>query len=969
MIDRRAFLSTTAVAAALAPGLASAAAAAPAEPAQDLPMPAPREAADPPYPPQDPGRLLLDRGWLFHPGDIPMPEIKGHQASYENAKAGTAHGAAAMSFDDSDWRQVDLPHDWAIESPVDPDANISQGYRKRGIAWYRRPLRLDPDWNGKFLEIEFGAIATNATIWFNGIVVARNWSGYNAIQVDITPYARFGDALNSIAIRVDADQMEGWWYEGAGIYRHVWLAVREPVHIVTDGVHCDPRRKPDGSWQVPVSVALSNIGAERAEVTLEAALSGPQGGERQAETAFETTAISVDPMGRAVAQVTIPVAAPRLWSVDDPALYTLHVRLRGSHGQLDERHIPIGFRTFRFDAASGFWLNDKPLKIKGTCNHQDHGGLGTAMPDAMWDWRVRRLKALGSNAIRMSHNAPPTELLDACDRHGLLVMNENRAFNPSPDYMEQLEWLVRRDRNRPSVFMWSVFNEEPMQGSAQGYEMVRRMAATVKALDDSRPVTAAMNDGMFTALNVSHAVDVVGFNYQQHQYDRYHAAYPDKPLTSSEDTSAFMTRGEWHSDKSRNIISSYDEEAAPWGATHRAGWKAIAERPFLAGGFVWTGFDYHGEPTPFEWPSTSSFFGIMDLCGFPKMAFDLHRAQWIDDEPVLMLAPHWNWQGREGAPVKVLALTNAERVMLVLNGRPIGEQAVDRLTMPSWEVPYVPGRLEAIGYRGGRPVIRTAVETSGAPVALRLTPDRRVMTGNGEDVQPITVDAIDSRGRHVPTAELPASFTIDGGEIIGLGNGDPNDHDPEKGNARKLFNGLAQLIVRAGPDRGRMRIEARSPGLRSARLDLGRIAARPRPAIEPTRPEMLLGSWRRTPFSATRPDPQARVEGEDRYALGYGRSGRLEGPGEGRWNSYHLDFTPFAAVSERGGTIVFTEIVGRAEVWLDGRKIGEKGKAAAGRLEVPLPAGPGERRLVVLVEAEPGKQSGFGRLVAVREAT
>ncbi|MES2441192.1 MAG: beta-galactosidase GalA [Pseudomonadota bacterium] len=959
-MDRRKFLATSTAVAALTPGAARAAVAEPRR-ASDLPMPPPRDGLDAPYAPEEPGRPSLDRGWRFHLGDIPMPVIAGHQASYENAKAGAAHGAAAMTYDDSDWRELDLPHDWAIEAPVDREANIAQGYRRRGVGWYRRTIRLDPALQGKYLEIDFGGIATNATIWFNGTIVDRNWSGYNGIHLDITPLARFGDQLNTIAIRVDAEPMEGWWYEGAGIYRHVWLAVREPVHIATDGVHCDPRKGEDGSWSVPVEVTLTNIANLPQRVTIEAELSGFGGAILSAE---------VRPLVPESVSLLLPVTNPRLWSPDSPTLYTVAVRVLSDAGKLlDQRRINIGFRSFHFDAATGFHLNGKPLKIKGTCNHQDHAGVGTAIPDALWDWRVRRLKALGSNAIRMSHNAPPVELLDACDRHGLLVMDENRQFNPSPDYMAQLEWMVRRDRNRPSVFMWSVFNEEPMQGSAQGYEMVRRMAATVKALDTSRPVTAAMNNGMFAPSNVSQAVDVVGFNYQIDQYDKYHAAFPDKPLTSSEDTSAFSTRGEWASDKARNISTSYDDDGAPWGATHNTAWKAIATRPYLAGGFVWTGFDYHGEPTPYEWPSTSSVFGIMDLCGFPKMSFDLHRAQWIDDAPVLALAPHWNWAGREGQPIRVVALANVERVALRLNGKLLGEKAVDRLAMPEWQVPYAPGTLEAIGYRGGREVARARVETTGPAVALRLTPDRRVMKGDGEDAQPVTVDAVDARGRHVPTANLPAGFVIEGGEIIGLGNGNPTDHDPEKGDARKLFNGLAQVIVRAGAARGPLRLRATAPGLKPALLTVDRIAAEPRASVAPARPEMLLNVWQRTPFAATRPDPLVTVEsGNDRYALVVGRPGRLEGPApEGRWNSYRLAFRPQARVRAQGGVLVFAEVVGRAEIWLDGVKVADKPDPAPARIDVPLPAGEAERKLVVLVEAEPGKASGMAKFVAVRE--
>lgn len=964
-MDRRAFLSSSAAASALSALPASAATSRATQPrAWDLPMPPPVQGPGRRPPASEPGRLLLDQGWRFHLGDIPMPEIIGHQASYENAKAGASHGAAALSYDDSEWREVDLPHDWAIEAPVDPKANIAQGYRRRGVGWYRRTIRLDPALKGKFLEIDFGAIATHATIWVNGTIVERNWSGYNGVQVDLTPFARFGDELNTIAIRVDADPMEGWWYEGAGMYRHVWLAVREPVHIVTDGVHCDPRRAEDGRWSLPVEVTLNNVSTKARRVTVEASLAAPQG----TRVASGRVAAEVAPLVPALATLSLPVPDPQLWSPETPTLYPLFIRVLDGDSVLDERRIDVGFRWFAFDGRTGFHLNGKPYKIKGTCNHQDHAGVGTAIPDALWDWRVRRLKALGSNAIRMSHNAPPVELLDACDRHGLLVMNENRQFNPSPDYLEQLTWLVRRDRNRPSVILWSVFNEEPMQGSPQGYEMVRRMAAAVKALDDSRPITAAMNGGMFTPSNVSHAVDVVGFNYQIPEYDKYHAAFPDKPLTSSEDTSAFSVRGEWESDRSRNILSDYDDDAAPWGATHGDAWKAIATRPFLAGGFVWTGFDYHGEPTPFEWPSTSSFFGIMDLCGFPKLAFHQHRAQWVDDAPVLALQPHWNWQGREGKPIRVVALTNAERVVLVLNGRKVGEAMVDRLDMPEFQVPFAAGRLEAVAYRGGREVARTHVETTGPAVALRLTPDRRTMLGDGEDAQPVTVDAVDARGRHVPTANLPARFAIDGGTIIGLGNGDPNDHDPEKGDARRLFNGLAQVIVRGDAGRGRTMLRATAPGLRPAVLTLDRIGAEPRPAVARSRPEMLLSTWQRVPFAAERPDPAPPPPGDDRYAMGVGRAGRLEGPSEaGPWNAYHLRFRPQGRVRAQGGVIAFTEMVGAAEFWLDGRKVAEKTDPAPAPVVVPIGPGQDERRLAVLVRAEPGKPSGFAKLVVVRE--
>ncbi|KQV58944.1 beta-galactosidase [Caulobacter sp. Root343] len=909
-------------------------------------------------------RLSLGQGWRFHLGDVPFPKIRGHGWSYANAKAGNAGGAASPEYDDSDWRELDLPHDWVVEGPFDKDENLAQGYRPRGKAWYRRALRLDPADRGKHLSIEFGAIATHATVWFNGSVVARNWSGYNALQIDITPFARYGDELNSIAVQVDADAMEGWWYEGGGIYRHVWLTRRSAVHIADNGVHADPRRDAAGRWTLPVVATLGNIGPKAEAVEVEAQLIDPWG----KAVGAGRVAAEVPPLDQGEARLVLNVDDPRLWSVDDPALYTVRTRVWRAGQVVDEAVTSTGFRTLRFDADQGFFLNDRPLKIHGVCLHQDHAGVGVAVPDSLWDFRLRRVKAMGANAVRCAHNAPAPEMLDAADRLGVLILDENRNFNPSPDYMRQLEWLIRRDRNHPSVFLWSVFNEEPMQGTEAGYQMVRRMVAAVKRLDDSRPVTAAMNDGMFNPINVSQAVDVVGFNYQPDKYDRFHAEHPTLPLMSSEDTSSFMTRGEWFTDRSRNILAENDEEPASWGATHRKAWEAIAKRPFVAGAFLWSGFDYRGEPSPLAWPSASSFFGAMDLCGFPKMAFFLHRAQWIKDRPLLDLAPHWTWPGKEGQPIKVMALTNAEAVELRLNGKLISRQAVDPFVMPSWIVPYAPGRLEAIGYVGGRPVSKAIVETAGPPVSLRLTPDRTVLTGDGADAAPITVEALDKAGRAVPTANLAVTFEIDNGRIIGLGNGDPNCHEPEKGNTRSLFNGLAQVIVQTERgSSGVLRLKASAQGLRGAQTQLSvRPGAR---AMAPrTAPISILSDWRVSPVTRARPDPSTKPADHDMNSWTWARPGLLQDAvPEGGFVLYRATFTPRATVRRAGGKLVFGRLTGPAEVYLDGVRIATKTDAAPGALTATLPPKDGERIVAVLMAAAPGEPFGMGAEVIVAE--
>jgi len=774
-------------------------------------------------------RLSLDLGWRFHRGDIAAPVPHTGEQSYASTKAGAAGGAAGLRYDDKAWRVLDLPHDFVVEGPFEETANVAQGYRPKGVAWYRRTFQLDPTDQGKHLEVQLDGVATNATVWFNGNVVAHSWSAYSSIYIDITALARFGTEQNVIAVRVDADPLEGWWYEGGGLYRHTWLVKRGPVHLVTDGVYAHPRKGADGRWVLPVEATVANTGEAPADAELEVVLVDPQGrpvGQGRAT-------VPVAPLDRAVARLSLPVAEPALWSIETPTLYAVRTTVREAGAAVDEAVTLCGFRTQRFDPDRGFFLNDRPVKIQGVCIHQDHAGVGVAVPDAIIDYRLRRLKALGCNAIRSSHNAPTRELLDAADRLGFLVMDENRLFNTSPDYLRLLEWLVRRDRNHPSVILWSVFNEEPLQGRREGYEMVRRMAAVVKRLDATRPVTAAMNGGMFNAVNVSQAVDVVGFNYQIGSYDRFHAANPGKPMTSSEDTSAVSTRGEYVSDrKGRHVLTSYDDEAQPWGATHRAAWKAIATRPFMAGGFAWTGFDYRGEPQPFEWPTASSSFGIMDLCGFEKAAFYIHQAQWLKDRPVLHLIPHWNWAGREGQPIRVVAMANTETVALMLNGRLIGEQRVDPYEMNEWRVAYVPGRLEAVGKTGGKVAAHAVVETTGAPVALRLTPDRAALAGDGRDAAPVTVEALDARGRPVPTANLPVSFEIAGGRIVGLGNGDANSHEPEKGAARSLYNGLAQVIVQTEEgSSGDLILRAASPGLKAAQTRIAVRADRGPPSV------------------------------------------------------------------------------------------------------------------------------------------
>jgi beta-galactosidase len=422
-------------------------------------------------------RLSLDRGWLFHLGDVPFHVPATQDETYYATKAGMASGAAAVKFDDTAWRKLDLPHDWQVEQPFDPKANMAQGFRPRGIGWYRRYIVLPESDRGRHVELEFGAIATHATVWVNGNLVNHNWSGYNEVRIDITPYLHYGDRhANVVAVRVDADAMEGWWYEGAGMYRHTWLVKTDAVHVVPDGVRVTPREVAAGNWEIPATVTLDNDGKRDARVDVEMAVTGPDG----KRVARRRTSVVVPVLTQVTASLPMTIRDPMLWSLDRTTLYHVTTTVRRDGKVVDRLALDTGFRTLRFDAAKGFFLNGEHVKLQGVCLHQDHAGVGVAVPTSIWAFRLRRLKELGVNAIRFSHNAIASEVLDMADRMGFLVMAENRNFNPSPDYMKQFEWMLKRDRHHPSIILWSVFNEEPVQATEAGYEMARRMVAVAK---------------------------------------------------------------------------------------------------------------------------------------------------------------------------------------------------------------------------------------------------------------------------------------------------------------------------------------------------------------------------------------------------------------------------------------------------------------------------------------------------------
>ncbi|MCW5941436.1 MAG: DUF4982 domain-containing protein [Fimbriimonadaceae bacterium] len=691
------------------------------------------------------------------------------------AKAGTNAGPIGLGFNDRGWRTVDLPHDWAIELPFESKADLMHGYKPVGrdypensVGWYRKRFVVPKEDEGRRYRITFDGIFRDALIFVNGHYLGRNESGYIGATFDLSDYVRYGGE-NVIAVRVDASYMEGWFYEGAGIYRHVWLHRSGPVSFVEDGTFFETNVVTDGT--VHATSEVRNDGDEEARVAYRVQLTDGEGKVVASAPPAQTT---IPPRSTRTFTADLTVAAPKRWSVDEPTLYTAEATI-GS----DTVSKAIGFRTFRFDPDKGFFLNDRPLRIQGTCNHQDHAGVGAAVPDRVNAWRVAQLKKFGCNFYRTSHNPPTPEVLDACDRLGVMVLDETRVFGSTGEALSQLERMVRRDRNHPSVIFWSIGNEEwATHGTAESARMARTMMAAIRALDPTRPVTYGGNNGAETS-GINSVVDVRGFNYNIHTFDEYRRARPDQPIHGSETASTVTTRGEYADDPVRAYKKSYDHKGVDWGNSAEEWWRATLERPWFAGGFVWTGFDYRGEPTPYAWPNVNSHFGILDSCGFPKDVAGYYRAWWTN-EPVLHVFPHWNWPGMDGRDIEVWAFSNHDEVELSVNGKSLGRQKVERGGHVAWTVPYAPGKLAAKGYRNGKAVQETVVETVGAPASLLLETEHTRLAADGSDAAVVIVRAIDAKGRQVPLASNLVSFTLTGpGRILGVGNGDPSCHEPD----------------------------------------------------------------------------------------------------------------------------------------------------------------------------------------------
>lgn len=767
----------------------------------------------------------LDADWRFHLGGMPA--------------------AVSPDYDDSAWRRVDVPHDYVVEGAFEPkprfvypgmpeDWHWLHGFLSIQPAVYRKTLDVPASAKGKRLWLEFDGVLSNSRYWLNGTEVGRQYSGYTRSRFDITEAAICG-GRNVLVVEVDP-RYDGWWYEGGGIYRHVRLVTVDPVHIAPDGVFVAPKLEdPRGAETSDAVIHADTEVTNTSSASVSAIVSSEVIDAENRVVAIASSTYEIGISASLKVSQAIPLPRAILWSPAHPYLYRLRSTVKVADRTTDQAITTFGVRHVRFDAGEGFFLNGRPFKLQGVNMHQDHAGVGVAMPDRLFTWRLERLKEVGCNAIRLSHNPVAPFLLDECDRLGFVVVAENRHLGDT--FVDQtpkdtpaiahrdLSALVTRDRNHPSIVLWSLCNEQWIQGTREAATMIRAMKQRVHELDPTRPVTAAMNGGFDKEEGMGGVLDVIGINYNPWVYDAVHSLFPRTPIVASEIASEIATRGVYRTDSwenyfgdlKRGYVSAYSISAGPAGQTVENAWPPVAARPFVGGGFVWSAFDYKGESRPFHWPVVSCHYGFMDLCGFPKDSYYYYKAWWTD-EPVLHLFPHWNWQ--QGQEISVWVHSNCDEVELFLNGVSLGKKTVTPLRHLEWKVNYAPGRLVARGVRKGE-TIETARETTGEPAAIRLSADRATLAADNADLAVVTVEIVDAHGRTVPTAGNPVVFTLSGpAKLIGVGNGDPSSHEPDKADRRSAFNGLAQALVQTTETAGVITLRATSPGLETAVLTL-----------------------------------------------------------------------------------------------------------------------------------------------------
>lgn len=764
-------------------------------------------------------RILMDEDWQFAFGNASSPEKDfGCGTEYFNylTKAASIHNAGPYSekFDASSWKRVNLPHDWVVDLPFDSAASHSHGYKQVGykypetsVGWYRKTFSVPQEDKGKFLYLQFDGIFRDARVWLNGFYLGHEPSGYATQVYEISDYLNYGGE-NLLTVRVDATLEEGWFYEGAGIYRHVWLCKAAPLHVAPFGTFVYSQLEaPFSEAEVVVETTVENTSLQTAAYSLKHVLIDADGKE---VAKCQVQGDSLLPRKPQCTTGRMHVSNPHLWSTESPYLYQVRTDVYVGEKLVDTYLTTTGIRHIAFDADRGFFLNGQPLKLKGVNMHQDQAGVGSAIPDALQLYRLKQLKWMGCNAYRSSHNPMTPEMLDACDREGILVVEENRLTGINKEHIDLLQRMIIRDRNHPSIILWSVGNEE---WGTEWKETGTRIAATMRQYchrtDPTRLMTAASSSGPAILI----PLDVAGYNYiLQNPVEKHRHDYPDRKAFGSEETTGCGARGVYYDALEAGYMKALNRQPNGPDSLLNAierGWKFYAERPYLAGVFYWTGFDYRGEPNPMKFPATGSQFGVLDYCGFPKDEAYYLKAWWTD-EPVLHLLPHWNLQGHEGEMVDIWAYSNCDEVQLYVNGKDMGRKPMPVNGHLSWTATYQPGTLKAVGYKHGKKVMTTVVPTTGPVSRIALTADRDTIKADNRDVSVVRVELQDKKKRMVPTACDELQIMVDGPvRILGVGNGNPTwqaAERPTDANARtfrlKAFNGLAQVLLQSTGEAG-----------------------------------------------------------------------------------------------------------------------------------------------------------------------
>ena len=778
--------------------------------------------------------IRLDKEWKFAIGHASDPQKDfGCGTEYFNylTKASSIHneGPYVQKFDDSAWQEVQIPHDWVTTLPYAKEASHSHGYKtvgykypEKSVGWYRKIIKIDNDDLGKRLMLRFDGIFRHAQVWFNGFYMGTEPSGYATQIYDITPYIKYGDE-NLICVRADASLEEGWFYEGDGIYRDVWLEKSAEVSVAPFGTFVYAElQKPYSEALLMIETEVNNSSLKSQQCEVSQRLLDAEGREIGKSEVVELTLQSKQVLG---CKQRIKVNHPHLWSISDPYLYQVETTISQVGKVTDVYKTTTGIRDIAFDAEYGFLLNGEQVKLKGVNMHQDHAGVGAAIPDALQAWRIKQLKKMGCNAYRASHNPMTPALLDICDREGILVIDENRLMGINEEHLRLLERMIKRDRNHPSIILWSDGNEEwGLENNIQGTRLAEAMREYTRLYDPTRHSTVANAGGT----ELIKGLDVVGFNYiVQNDVDNRKKANPSWKIVGTEETSGCGTRG-WYFNLPEypgRMVSLNRTMEQNYENIIERGWKFYSERQWGAGLFYWTGFDYRGEPNPLSYPAHDSEFGIFDYCGFPKdEAFYLKS--WWTDEPTLHIFPHWNLQGHEGEEVEIWAYSNCDEVELMVNGKSLGRQQMPKNGHLKWKAIYQPGKVVAVGYKNGKRTMTQIIETTKPAYKTVLKADRKEIAADGRDLAIVTVEVQDQKGRIVPDACPQLTFKLEGdARILGLGNGDPmypgEDH-PKTKDCKEFsipaFNGLAQVIIQSKEKAGQLLLTCTSDDLKSSSL-------------------------------------------------------------------------------------------------------------------------------------------------------